>query len=211
MFRFTLRSLMVLSLLLAGSAPASGAVAAKAAKTKAVKAKAVVKAAPAAVPVVLQQAAASSLKILGDSTLHKWEAVAQSLTISAVKEGDLYKSLNLAVGVKGLKSNENASMDKNMYKALEASKFEEIHFAMASYEIKGEDVTAKGALTIHGTVKDVELKGKISQAGGNLAVKGSHDLLMSDYGIKPPVMMLGTVRVADKVTIAYDFTLEPRP
>ena len=36
---------------------------------------------------------------------------------------------------------------------------------------------------------------------------------MSDYGIKPPVMMLGTVRVKDKVSIAYDYQLatESRP
>jgi polyisoprenoid-binding protein YceI len=100
-------------------------------------------------------------------------------------------------------------MDKNMHKALEAAQFAEIRFKLDAYELQGATVTAKGSLTIHGVSKPVALPGTLSAKDGGLAVKGRYDLKMSDYGVKPPVMMMGTVRVADSVGIDYDFVLLP--
>ena len=79
--------------------------------------------------------------------------------------------------------------------------------AMISYTVAGDEVAAKGALTIHGVTKDVELKGKLAAKGEGIQVTGQFDSLMNDWGIKPPVMMMGTVRVADKISIAYDYDL----
>jgi polyisoprenoid-binding protein YceI len=98
-------------------------------------------------------------------------------------------------------------MDKNMRNALESDKAPQITFSLKSYTLEGETVTAKGSLSIHNVAKDVELKGVLTAKGGALQVKGSYDLLMSDYGVKPPVMMLGTLKVKDLVTIAYQFDL----
>jgi polyisoprenoid-binding protein YceI len=98
-------------------------------------------------------------------------------------------------------------MDKNMHKAMEADKFAGISFSLKSYTVAGDEVTAKGALTIHGVTKDVELKGKLQAKGEGIQVTGQFDSLMNDWGIKPPVMMMGTVRVADKISIAYDYDL----
>ncbi len=160
----------------------------------------------------------SSLKILGDSSLHKWEAKAGKLEITGVlsgqksqwlkqlRTGSLNK-LSVVVAVEGLKSNEGSSMDKNMRKAMGGEKFPEVRFDLKSYTVKDGDVTAQGTLTIHGVSKEVELKGQLASKDDSVSVKGSYSLLMSDYGIKPPVMMLGTVRVVDKVTIAYDYSL----
>lgn len=209
-----------LRLLAAALLSASVALSAAPVKAKArPKAKPAAVAAPAAAPVALAASVSSSVKVLGDSTLHKWEAKATKLEISALlaagqssawdgaTKGQL-KDLKLTIQVDGLKSNESEKMDKNMKNAMEADKFATITFVMASYEAKDGDVVAKGSLTIHGVSKDVELKGKLSQKDKAVNVKGSFDLLMSEYGIKPPVMMLGTVRVADKVSIAYDFDLD---
>jgi polyisoprenoid-binding protein YceI len=199
----------------------AGALAAAPAKTpkaKAAKAPKPAATAPAAVR-ALHLAPGASLKILGDSTLHKWEARATSLTIT----GELNKAgeplaaatdqglskLALAALVTGLKSGEGSSMDKNMHKALEAEQFTEITFTLKSYELKAGAVTAKGDLSIHGVSKAVELPGTVSAKDGGLAVKGQYPLTMSDYGVKPPVMMMGTVRVKDQVNIDYDFVLVP--
>jgi polyisoprenoid-binding protein YceI len=157
-----------------------------------------------------------TVKILGDSTMHKWEANATALTVSAeIKAGDLLaevkagalSKLTLVIGVDGLQSTESKSMDKNMHKAMESDAAPQITFSMKSYALEGETVTAKGSLSIHNVAKDVELKGVLTSKDGALQVKGSYDLLMSDYGVKPPVMMLGTVKVKDAVTIAYQFDL----
>lgn len=174
----------------------------------------------ATAPVALKASEASVVKVLGDSTLHKWDAKASVLSITGelapkagslleqVKAGALSK-LALVIAVEGLKSNEGKSMDKNMHKALESDKFKEISFNMTGYSVAGDVVTAKGSLSIHGVAKDVELKGTLSAKGDAINVKGSFDSMMNDWGVKPPVMMMGTVRVADKISIEYDFDLAP--
>jgi polyisoprenoid-binding protein YceI len=172
-------------------------------------------------PSALASAPASSLKILGDSTLHTWTVNAKSLSVTAslkaskdeallegVAKGGM-ASLSVTVGVEGLKSTESSGMDKNMDKALESDKFPEISFVMKSYSLKDGQAALLGSLSIHGVAKDVSLTGQVSAKAPGMEVKGSYDLLMSDYGVKPPVMMLGTVRVKDKVSIVYDLELDP--
>jgi polyisoprenoid-binding protein YceI len=212
----TLRSLLCTTLLI--PALALAAPAAKTAKARKA-AKAPVAAAAPAGPRVLHAAPGASLQILGDSTLHGWKASASSLTITgslnkpgeplAAAQAQGLSSLELACGVTGLHSGEGSGMDKNMVKTLEASQFPEIRFKLSSYELKDGAVTAKGDLSIHGVSKTVELPGTVSAKDGGLAVKGHYGLKMSDYGVKPPVMMMGTVRVKDDVDIAYDFVLIP--
>jgi polyisoprenoid-binding protein YceI len=178
--------------------------------------------APAALPAATAAqgitATAVSVKILGDSTMHRWEASAGAATITASvlpaaqglsaaidKQG--LQSLDLVVGVDSLASPEGSGMNKNMHKAMESDKYPDIRFSLRSYALQGATVTAQGDLSIHGQSKSVSLTGQLSDAKGGVELKGSYPLLMSDYGVKPPVMMLGTIRVADKVTIVYDFTL----
>jgi polyisoprenoid-binding protein YceI len=168
--------------------------------------------------VILRSPATAILKVLGNSTLHKWEANATQLDISGsllpvkgslleqIKAGAL-QSLTVSVAVGGLKSTEGVTMDHAMFKAMDLAHFTGIQFQLRSYAVQGATVTAQGALTIHGVAKNIELKGLLSSRENKVSVNGSYDLLMSDYGIKPPVMMLGTVRVADKITIAYDYDL----
>ena len=44
-------------------------------------------------------------------------------------------------------------------------------------------------------------------SGAGVAVKGAYELNMSDYGVRPPVLMFGAIKVADKVAVEYDFAL----
>lgn len=46
---------------------------------------------------------------------------------------------------------------------------------------------------------------------GRLVVDGEQPLLMSDYGIEPPKMMLGTVKTDDKALVKYHLELASRP
>lgn len=194
----------------AESAPAAKAPAAQAA----VKA-GPVKALSAPLPV---KADGAKLAVLGDSTMHKWHADALEVSVSGeigkdgalldvIKAGGLSK-LKLVAKAGSLKSTESKSMDKNMHEDIGAAEFPDISFDMASYEVKGDAVSAKGTLSIHGVSKDVVLEGVLSaKDDGSVNVKGSYDMKMTDYGVKPRVMAFGTIRVKDALTIAYDFDL----
>ena len=107
---------------------------------------------PAAAAAVALKGSAASVKILGDSTMHKWEANATALTISGEsKDGDLLagikanglSKLELVIGVDGLQSTESKSMDKNMHNAMESDKAAEIKFSLKSYTLEGDNVAAK--------------------------------------------------------------------
>jgi YceI-like domain len=199
--------------------PLGTAVLAVALSLGAVSAQALDTAPPQGITLVFDDA---SLEVRGDSTLHKWTLKAATVDLKAaldpasaplrdrLSKGGL-KGLTLSLPVKGLKSDEGRGMDKNTLAALDSDKFPAISFVMGPYALKGPAVLAHGTLSIHGVSKDVALPGTITAQAQALELKGSYDLLMSDYGIKPPVMMLGTVRVADKVTIVYDFVMRPAP
>lgn len=173
---------------------------------------------PAAEARVLKAAQGARLVVNGDSTLHKWQADATELSIQggldkpgeplAAIQAQGLRSLELVAQVKGLKSKDKG-LDRNMHKAMDADRHPEIRFSLSGYTLKGDQVEAKGTLSIHGQSREVALPGTVTAKDGGVRVRGSYGLKMTDYGIKPPAMMMGTIRTADEVTISYDFTLQP--
>lgn len=157
-----------------------------------------------------------SVKIEGSSTMHGWQASAASVTVTALvqpggtglldelKQGGLQK-LDLVLAVDSLKSTESSSMDKNLHHDLESDKFPAIHFSLDSYRLEGLTVTAQGVLGIHGQSKPVTLVGLLAAQDGGLVVSGVYPLVMSDYGVKPPVVMF--MKAANKVKIVFGFKL----
>jgi polyisoprenoid-binding protein YceI len=70
---------------------------------------------------------------------------------------------------------------------------------------------AVGTLTIAGQQKAIEMLVKTDRgAGGNAAATGTQAILMTDFGIKPPVFMLGTLRTGNKVTVSFKLNMTPR-
>ena len=177
-------------------------------------------AAAVSAPAPLQGLVVSGLELSlhGDSTLHKWEAKAAQVTLTASlkagKEpllnsllGGGLASLTLTVTVDSLQSPEGSSMDKNMHKALGSDKFPELRFILKSYRKEGEQALVTGDLQVHGVSHEVTLNGKLEAAGTAVRVTGSYDLLMSEYQTPPPVMLMGTIRTKDKVSILFSFNL----
>jgi polyisoprenoid-binding protein YceI len=109
--------------------------------------------------------------------------------------------------VSGLKS-ARAGLDKNLRKALKAEEFPAITFTLSSYKAGKDEVTATGELFIAGAKKTVELTGALKMEGGRLLVDGEKPLLMSEYGIKPPSLMLGAVKVADRIVVKFHLNIE---
>jgi polyisoprenoid-binding protein YceI len=168
-----------------------------------------------------------TLKVEGDSTLHKWSTSTSSVTMTfvladgapqsladAIKASKI-KTLDVTIAVAGLKSGESG-LDKNMRKAMNEEKYPNVEYRLDSYEVKkgaNEDVVnakAVGQLTIAGQTKPVTIDVEFRLGPDGAAVKGSYTLVMSDYGIKPPTLMLGTIKVRDPVTIRFDFLLKPQ-
>lgn len=168
-----------------------------------------------------------TLKIEGDSTLHKWSSAASGVTMTfqladgapqnlaeAIKASKI-KSMDVKIPVAGLKSGESG-LDKNMRKSMDAEKYPDVTYHLDHYELtkgSGEGVlTAKtsGQLTISGQTKPVSIDVEFHLGQDAASLKGSYTLEMSDYGIKPPTLMLGAIKVRDPVTIRFDLDLKPQ-
>ena len=169
----------------------------------------------------------SKLWLVGDSTLHPFTSQATELRLTseldpsafcsspACIDGVLHKgtlkAMDVVVPVQKLKSHESG-LDKNMYKALKADVNPEIVFHLSRYDVSpgatgSSHVKALGSLQIAGREQPVEIEGEVTTEDGSLRVQGQYALLMTDYGIKPPTMMMGAIRVKDRVVIHYDLQL----
>ncbi len=99
-------------------------------------------------------------------------------------------------------------LDKNMHKALQVETYPDIAFRLLRFEPgKAEGLRAAGVLKIAGVEREVGFEITTTRKGANLCVQGRTRILMTDFGIKPPVAMLGMLKTDPKVTITFDITL----
>jgi polyisoprenoid-binding protein YceI len=99
-------------------------------------------------------------------------------------------------------------LDKNMHKALRTAEFAEITFRLLRVQ-PGDAGTLKatGLLKIAGQEREIALDLKTLRKDSALAVSGQAQLLMTDFGIKPPTAMLGMLKTDPKVTITFETVL----
>ena len=66
-----------------------------------------------------------------------------------------------------------------------------------------------GTLNIGGVQKTVTISAKATEgANGTLHVVGSHDVSMKEFGLKPPSLMMGTMKVDERVKVSFDLFLK---
>lgn len=159
----------------------------------------------------LSLAKESRLWFDGTSTVKSFSCAATKLHADVVAEsqGDpasIVKTATLNVPVAGLDCR-NGTMNAHMQKALKVQAHPLIIWRMTSYKVEGNTVVIDGFLSIAGKENQIQLQGAGSANNGVLRVKGSKQLRMTEYGVKRPSLMLGTMKVADLVTVGYDIIL----
>jgi len=109
--------------------------------------------------------------------------------------------------------NNNKRMNEHMLKAIKADENPSIEFRVSSYDLKhGNDGAAAvltGTLKLGGVEKPVTIDATAkSAAAGVLQVSGVYELRMSDYGLKPPKLMMGAFKVDDPIKVNFDLLLQ---
>jgi len=102
----------------------------------------------------------------------------------------------------------NGTMNDHMRKALKAKDAPVITFKMESYKENLGELQMTGTLNIAGTVKPVQLIGTVTDDKGIVRATAKAEIRMTEWGVKPPSLMLGTMKVKDKVTINFDVFLK---
>ena len=107
----------------------------------------------------------------------------------------------------------NSTMNEHMRKALKIEKYPTISFRVASYDLAkaadGVTITLNGALTLGGVEKPITINAT-AKAGenGTLLVSGTREIRMTEFGLKPPTLMLGTLKVDERIKVGFDVVLK---
>lgn len=123
-------------------------------------------------------------------------------------------SVNVVIAVKSLTCG-NKKMDENMYSTLQADKNQIIRYKLNGYDILNGSATGfaaktTGVLTILGKEKVVAMKIDAARLNdGKATAEGEETLLMSEFGIKPPSFMFGTMKVGDEVKVRFNLKVGP--
>ena len=162
-------------------------------------------------------AQALDVTVSGTSTLHDWEMKSGKgffdALISVADDKVIFSGLSFNFPAESLKSG-HSLMDKNTYKALNTEKNPNISFVLSSgnvtslgsntYLLKG-----MGKLTIKGTTQltDLVVTLKYNPADKSFSCTGTKKFKMSEYGVKPPTVMMGAIKTGDAIAISYNLTI----
>jgi polyisoprenoid-binding protein YceI len=166
----------------------------------------------------------SEVTVEGTSTMHayhcKTDKIMAYVDVDPGYTKDLTKiakpivSVKVNILVNTLKCG-NGTMDKNLYSTLNAEKTPMITYTLSGYDILNGlsasfAANTKGSLKISGTEKLVDMKINASRLSeGKVTAEGEQTLLMTDFGIKPPSFMLGTLKVGNEVKVRFNLKAGP--
>jgi polyisoprenoid-binding protein YceI len=107
----------------------------------------------------------------------------------------------------------NGTMNEHMAKALKAKANPTIVFKLASYDLAKQSdavrVTLNGTLAMGGVEKPISVTVNATEGPeGALHVVGTHELRMKEWGLKPPSLMLGTMKVDELIKVGFDLVLK---
>ena len=168
--------------------------------------------------------ASGRVTLAGTSNVHAYTASTTTVRVTTARIGSLpadatlweraldpgvIAAFEIAIPAATLTS-PKGDLDKNMHKALKVEQHPDITFRLLRFERGAEAATgtrAIGILKIAGVEREVALLITTRQSNATLAVQGSLDLLMTDYGVTPPKAMLGMLKTDPKVTVTFETVL----
>lgn len=171
----------------------------------------------------LELAPQSRLWVDGTSSVRDWTCTAGLVEADVVTTSDEAVT-QVANGTKAISAVvvrvpatrldcRNKQMNQHMFKALKATAHPGITYRVDSYTLSnaatGVQATLVGALTLGGVEKPLTVVASAKEEAGMLRVKGTRKITMTEFGLKPPTLMMGTLKVGPEVTVGFDFLLTP--
>jgi len=161
----------------------------------------------------------STMTIDGTSTLHDWTSKVNQIegqievadkVVKKLSQGAKFDKVVFAAEVKSIESGRGNTMDNRTYEALKGDEHPQVTFTLVDgslSQIKGNEFTmnAKGDLSIAGVTKPIELEVNGKQIDKEtFTFSGSKGIDMTEFSIKPPTAMFGTIETGKDVTIKFD-------
>jgi polyisoprenoid-binding protein YceI len=155
--------------------------------------------------------------VSGTSTIRGWTCSARGvIAVTPAKGGAAavpgfasgVQTATVTVPVKAFKC-PNDEMTQHLLEAMKADKFPEIVYRLEKYDIAGAQAQATGTMTITGTSQPIAFPIALKAAGQGVQVEGNTRLDMTKYGVEPPVVMLGMLKVGPQIRIEFKGLVTP--
>ena len=130
------------------------------------------------------------------------EPVSAELTVDV----DSIDVLSGEGGLTPLTGPEKGVCRSNALKSLDAKKFPQIRFTADQISKTADGYRLDGTVEIHGTSHPQSVDVAVTDTGDALALSARVPVTQTDFGVKPFSLMMGALKVADEVTIAFSAT-----
>ncbi len=159
----------------------------------------------------------SKMTIKGTSSLHDWESTCEKLTGKASFELDDdqikgAKNVSISMKVEDIESGKSL-MDSKTYDAFKADSYPMIKgsFLNVSSVTKsgtGYILKGKAYLEMAGKKKMVDFNTTCTVGTTTITCKGSQKIDMTEYDMKPPTAMMGTIKVGKEVEVEIELVFK---
>jgi polyisoprenoid-binding protein YceI len=158
--------------------------------------------------------------IEGTSSLHDWKSEITDIQCTGLFEihDEVLKSIKSAeikILVEGIKSTKGKVMNNKTYEAFKYKKNPYIIYTFISGQIKTDNqknstIEATGNLSMAGEIRKISFITKVNVLpNGDLQVSASEKIKMTEYKMKPPTAIFGTIVVGDEITVNFNLVLTP--
>jgi polyisoprenoid-binding protein YceI len=132
----------------------------------------------------------------------QWDG-AEPVALEFAVETDSFEVVRGEGGVTGLSGPEKAVIRSNALKSLQASRFPEISFAADVIDKTEDGYRVTGRLQLRDELREHVIDVRTEDLGDAWRMSVETGVRQSDYGIKPYSILMGSVRVADDVTVSF--------
>lgn len=127
-------------------------------------------------------------------------------TAELTVEVDSLKVLKGEGGVTPLSPPERSLVRVNALKSLDARKYPRIHFTAGEITATPDGYRLVGTVEIHGRSRPQIVDLTVEDRGDHWAMSTRVPVTQSDFGLKPYSLMMGTLKVADTVSVEFSGT-----
>jgi polyisoprenoid-binding protein YceI len=155
--------------------------------------------------------------VTGTSTVRGWTCTATGVVavtpsagasqpVPGFKSG--VQSATVTVPVKSFVC-PNEEMTQHLFEAMKADKFAEIVYRLEKYEVVGTQTQAIGTMTITGVSQPITFPIALKASSQGVLLSGNTRLDMTKFGLEPPVVMLGMLKVGPQIRIEFKGVVAP--
>jgi len=153
----------------------------------------------------------ADFNVSGTSTVRGWTCSAKGVIAVTAGTGSSQPVPGFAIGVQTATVTvqvkafvcPNEEMTQHLLETMKPDKFPEIVYRLERYEATGAQTQATGSMTIAGVTQPMSFPVTLKASAQGVQVEGNTRLDMTKFGVEPPVVMLGMLKVGPQIRIEF--------